>query len=188
MRNTIVACFAAGLAAQALADADRYTVDPRHTLPVFEVGHLGFSTQRGRFNRVTGAVVIDQEARRGSIDIEIDTTSLDMGAADWDREMKSEDFFAADAYPVARFKSDRLIFDGDTLVGADGELLLLGVAKPLHLKVDRFRCGIHPLLRKTVCGADVSATLRRSDFGMTRYLPMIGDEVRIVSPVEAVKD
>lgn len=188
MNDRIAAfAFAAALASPAFA-ADTYTVDPRHTLPVFEVNHLGFSTQRGRFNKVSGKIVLDVAAKTGSIDIEIDTTSLDMGAADWDKHMKSEDFFNADQFPIARFKSDKLVFDGEKLVGADGQFILLGAAKPLHLAVTNFRCGRHPMTRKEVCGADISATLKRSDYGMSKYVPAVGDEVRIVSPVEAYKD
>ena len=84
----------ATLAAPALA-ADRYTIDPRHTFPVFEINHLGFSTQRGRFNQTEGAITLDVAARRGSIDVTIATASIDMGLDDWDKHMRNADFFDA---------------------------------------------------------------------------------------------
>ncbi|MBU3694236.1 MAG: polyisoprenoid-binding protein, partial [Rhodocyclaceae bacterium] len=69
-----------------------------------------------------------------------------------------------------------------------GEFTLLGVTRPLNLTLNNFRCGIHPKLQKEVCGADASAVIKRSDFGMTYGLPAIGDSVRLLIQVEAVKD
>lgn len=74
------------------------------------------------------------------------------------------------------------------LLLAEGRLTLLGVSKPVRLAIANFRCGVHPMHKKPVCGAEVSATIKRSDFGMTRFLPGIGDEIRIVIPVEALQD
>jgi polyisoprenoid-binding protein YceI len=73
-------------------------------------------------------------------------------------------------------------------VAADGTLTMIGVSKPVHVTVQRFSCGPHPQTRKPVCGGDVSATLRRSDFGLLKYLDSVSDEVRIDSPVLAYKD
>ena len=74
------------------------------------------------------------------------------------------------------------------MVAAEGEFTLLGVTKPLKLTVSNFRCGANPMSKKAMCGADIAVTIKRSDFGMTKYLPAIGDEVKISSPVEAYKD
>jgi polyisoprenoid-binding protein YceI len=69
-----------------------------------------------------------------------------------------------------------------------GELTLLGVTRNVMLKVSQWRCAKHPILPRQLCGADLEATIKRSDFGMNTNLPGIGDEVRISIPVEALKD
>lgn len=168
--------------------ADVYTVDPRHTWPVFEINHLGLSTQRGRFNKTEGKITLDQAAKTGSIDITIDAASIDMGLEKWDEHMRSEDFFNVAKYPTMTFKSNKLSFDGDKLVAAEGNFTLLGVTKPVKLTVSNFRCAEHPIAKKPACGADVSTAIKRSDFGMTKNIPAVGDEVKIIIPVEALKD
>lgn len=185
--KTMLAAIAIAAAVPAIA-ADSYSLDPRHTRPMFEINHLGFSTQHGRFGKAEGKVVLDVAARQGSIELAIDTASIDMGADDWNKHMKSEDFFNVEKFPAMTFKSAKLAFDGDKVVGAEGEFTLLGVTRPLKVAVANFRCAPHPMNKKPTCGADVSTTIRRSEFGMTKYVPAVADEVRIFVPVEAFKD
>jgi polyisoprenoid-binding protein YceI len=168
--------------------ADNYTIDPTHTWPTFEVNHLGYSTQRGRFNKTSGKITLDVAAKKGSVDLIIDADSLDMGFAKWNEHMKNSEFFDVAEYPTIRFTSDKLLFDGDSVVGAEGNFTLLGKTLPLTLHVDGFHCAPFPMTKKMHCGANISATILRSQFGMTRYLSMIGDEVKLISPIEADKD
>jgi len=178
---------AALLTAPAYA-ADSYTVDSRHTWPVFEVSHMGFSTQRGRFNNSSGKIMLDTAAKKGSVELVIETASLDMGLDKWDEHLKSDEFFNVAQFPTMRFASDKLVFDSDKVVAAEGSITLLGITKPLTLTVSNFRCAPHPMVKKPACGADITATLKRSEFGMTKFLPGVGDEVKIIVPVEAFKD
>jgi len=184
--------FAAVLIAAALSlpayAADSYTIDTRHTFPVFEVNHLGFSTQRGRFNKVSGIIVLDVAAKAGAINITIDTASIDMGLDEWDKHMRSEDFFNAEKFPAMTFKSDKLIFDGDKLTGAEGRFTLLGVTKPVKLAISGLHCANHPINKKPLCGADAVTTIKRSEYGMMKYLPAISDDIKVMIPVEAFKD
>ncbi|MBU1424888.1 MAG: YceI family protein [Gammaproteobacteria bacterium] len=168
--------------------ADSYTIDPTHTWPMFEVNHLGYSTQRGRFDKTSGKITLDIATKKGSVDITIDANSLDMGFDKWNEHMKGRDFFQVAEYPTIRFTSDNLLFDGDKVVGAEGELTLHGVTQPLTLRVDNFKCAPHPMTRKMHCGADISATIERTQYGMSRFVPMVGDEVKLYSPIEADKD
>lgn len=186
--NKLPSALLAALFAVPAYAADSYTIDPNHTWPMFEVNHLGFSTQRGRFNKSSGKITLDVAAKKGSVDITIDTNSLDMGFADWDKHMKGEEFFHVVEYPTIRFTSDKLIFDGDKVIGAEGNFTLLGTTRPLSLRVDHFHCGPFPLTKKMRCGADISATISRTQFGMAKWVPMIGDEVHLISPIEAEKD
>lgn len=178
----------AAVAAPALAAPAGYTIDPNHTFPVFEVDHLGFSTQRGRFNKTSGRITLDTAARQGSVDVTIDAASIDMGFAKWNDNMRGENYFNTDAHPTITFKADRLVFDGERPVSAEGSLTMLGVTKPVTLTINRFRCAPHPLNKRETCGADVVATLKRSEFGMTKYIPSVGDDVRLLIAVEAFRE
>jgi polyisoprenoid-binding protein YceI len=187
MRTTLVATAMIAAAAPALA-ADSYVFDAAHTRPSFLVNHLGFSTQHGRFGKAGGRIVLDPAAKKGSVEVTIDTASIDMGTDKWNQHMKSEEFFNVEKYPSMTFRSDKLIFAGDKIVGADGQFTLLGVTRPLTVTVANFRCAMHPMLKRDACGGDVSATIRRSDFGMIKFLPAVGDDVKINVPVEALRE
>ncbi|GAB4436458.1 MAG: YceI family protein [Rhodocyclaceae bacterium] len=178
---------AALLCADALA-AESYSVDPRHTYPVFEVSHLGFSTQRGRFNKTAGKIVLDRAASSGSVDIVVDVSSIDMGFEKWDAHLKSEDFLDAAKYPEMRFSSKALRFTDGRLTGVEGELTLHGVTRPLALQVTHFHCGVQVTTKREACGADALGTIRRSEFGITKFLPAVGDEIKLHIAVEAFRD
>jgi polyisoprenoid-binding protein YceI len=168
--------------------ADTYTIDATHTWPMFEVSHLGFSTQRGRFDKSGGKITLDIAAKQGSVELVIDTASINMGFDKWDDKMKGPDFFSVVYFPTMTFTSDKIVFEGDRPVSATGELMLLGEKRTVTLIISDFNCGTHPMLRKTMCGANISTTIKRSDFGMKKFIPAVGDEVRIFSPIEAYKD
>ncbi len=168
--------------------ADSYTIDPRHTFPSFEISHYGFSLQRGRFNKLSGTLDLDTGAMKGSVEITIDMTSVDMGFEDWNKQMRGERFFQTDKFPQARFLARDFAFDLDKPAPVSGELTLLGVTRKVVLKVGQWRCANHPILPRQLCGADLETTIRRSDFGMNASLPGIGDDVKISIPVEALKD
>jgi polyisoprenoid-binding protein YceI len=187
MTKLIPLLFASLLALPSHA-ADTYTIDATHTWPMFEVSHLGFSTQRGRFDKSSGKITLDIAAKQGSVELVIDTASINMGFDKWDDKMKGPDFFSVVYFPTMTFSSDKITFDGDMPVSATGELMLLGEKRPVTLTISDFKCGTHPMLRKTMCGANISTTIRRSDFGMKKFIPAVGDEVRIFSPIEAYKD
>lgn len=186
MKKTLVALAFAAIAAPAFA-ADTYTVDPRHTFPSFAISHFGYSMQQGRFDKTSGIIVLDKTAKTGSVDITIDAASIDTGLEELEKHLRNEDFFNVAKYPTITFKSDKLIFQGDRLTGVDGKLTLLGATRPVSLAVESFQCAPHPMLKKEVCGATATTTIKRSDFGMTKYLPLLGDEVKITIPVEAIK-
>ena len=189
MKHTLIALSLTGLmSSSAFAAMDTYTIDPHHAFPEFEVSHLGFSTQRGRFDETSGTVQLDRAAKLGGVDLTINTKSLDMGFPLWNTHLSEEGFFDTAKYPTMTYKSSHLIFAGDKVVGADGEFTLLGVTRPLHVTVNNFHCGVNPMNQKPLCAGDISAIIKRSDYGMTKYLPAVGDEVKINVPVEAYKN
>lgn len=168
--------------------AEQYTIDPAHTFPRFEVSHFGFSTHRGQFNSTAGKLMLDRAAKSGSIEITVQTASVGTGDPRLETELRSEKFFNVEKFPQMTFKSKNLKFNGELLASAEGELTLLGVTRPLTLTITQVKCGIHPLNKKDDCGAEVTGSLKRSDFGMKTFIPMIGDEITLRIQVEAWKD
>jgi polyisoprenoid-binding protein YceI len=188
MQNRLlIAALSAALTAPAFA-ADSYTIDPRHTLPMYEVSHFGWSTQRGRFQSVSGKITLDRAAKRGTLDVTIDVASVSTGIEKLDEHLKSEDFFNAAKHPTMTFKSKQVNFSGDKPASVNGEFTMLGVTKPLTLTLNSFHCAMNPFAKKEACGADAVGTVKRSEFGMATLTPGLGDEVRLVINVEAFKD
>lgn len=175
----LLACCASTL------QAAEYHIDPTHTYASFEIDHLGFSTQRGQFNRTSGSIELDAEARTGSIDIRIDAASLDTGFGLRDDVLRGENWFNTRAFPDILFRSKRLVFAETQLTAVEGDLVMLGEIRPIRLEISRLKCGFNLANRKRGCGADVTGSLRRSDFGLNNSLPLIGDEVRLRIQVEA---
>ncbi|TXT32138.1 MAG: YceI [Rhodocyclaceae bacterium] len=182
MNRIIVLLFAVLLAP---ADAAEYTIDPSHTYASFEVDHLGFSTQRGQFNRSSGIVEFNPEEKTGRIDISIEAASLDTGFELRDDVLRGDDWFKAKDFPYIFFRSQKLIFTEEKLSAVDGVLVMLGEIRPMRLEVSRFKCGLNLASRKRGCGADAIGVLRRSEFGLNNGIPFIGDEVRLRVQVEA---
>lgn len=168
--------------------AESYTIDPRHTHPSYEINHFGWSTQRGRFDEVSGTINLDRAAKTGSVEVSIQVGSISTGVGKLDEHLKSEDFFNVAKYPRITFKSSEIVFNGDTPASVPGEITILGVPKPATLIITNFGCGPHPIFKKYVCGAEASTVVKRSEFGMTKYLPALGDEVKVLINVEAVRD
>ena len=187
MIRSIATVAALGFGASALA-ADSYSIDPPHTFPRFEINHFGFSTHRGQFNRTAGKLVLDRAARTGSVEITVQTASIGTGDPKLEAELRGDKFFDVEKFPTMTFRSKSLKFSGDVPASAEGELTLLGVTRPLTLAITQVRCGIHPYAKKEDCGAEVSGTLRRSDFGMKAFIPLVSDEVTLHIQVEAWKD
>ncbi|MBT9614285.1 MAG: polyisoprenoid-binding protein [Burkholderiales bacterium] len=168
--------------------ADQYTIDPNHTYPSFEIDHMGYSTTRGRFNSVQGKLSLDRDAKTGSVEVIIDAASIDTGLAKLEDVLRSADYFDVKRHPTLNFRGNQFRFDDSRLSAVEGELTLLGVTHPVTLVVTRFKCGLNLLRLRQACGADASATIKRSDFGLSKGLPLVGDEVKILIQIEAVKD
>jgi len=176
------------LVPSAQATPEKFVIDSAHTYPFFEINHLGWSTARGLFRKVTGTATLDFAAKQGSAEIVIDASSLDTVDAKRDEHLRGEDFLDAAKYPTLTFKSDKLAFSGDQLAKADGQLTLHGVTKPVTLTFTQFKCGEHPVYKKHYCAGDATATIKRGDFGITAYAGAIGDEVKLSIQIEAARE
>ena len=186
--NAMIVALAGGLVSLPVWSADSYSIDPRHTFPSYEISHFGWSTQRGRFDKTSGKIVLDRTAKTGSVEVTIDVASVDTGVDKLNEHLVSEDFFNAAKFPTMTFKATKIVFNGDTPASVPGEITILGVTKPATLTISRFSCGQHPMLKKEVCGADASTTIKRSEFGMTKFVPALGDDVKLVINVESLKE
>jgi len=185
-RNLLL--LAAALPLAAFAAPESYTIDPTHTYPNFSVSHLGFSTMHGRFDNTTGKLTLDRAAKTGSVDISIATASINTGLQKRDDHLRGPDFFNTAEFPKMTYQSTAVKFKGDAVDTVEGKLTLMGITKPVTLTVTAFKCGDNPMSKKPMCGADATAHIKRSDFGMKYGLPGLGDELKLSFEVEAIKD
>jgi polyisoprenoid-binding protein YceI len=184
--SALAACLIAS-ALPAVAAPETYVIDNGHTFPRFSYSHFGFSLQESRFDKTSGKVVFDLAAKSGSVDVVIDTRSVDTGYPLFNEHIQAEDFLDTAKYPTATFKSTAVHFQGDVPASIDGELSLKGVTKPVTLTVNSFQHGTNPIVKKDEIGANASVVIKRSDFNMAKYAPHVGDDVTITIALEALK-
>jgi polyisoprenoid-binding protein YceI len=181
------AALAISLAAgSALAAPVTYKVDSSHTFPRFSYSHFGLSTQLSSFSNTTGQVVLDAQAKTGSVDITIDMKSVNTGFADFNNHIQGEDFLDTTQFPTSSFKSTKVVFEGDKPKAIEGNLTIKGVTQPVTLTVTSFLAMPHPMMKKPALGANAFTTIKRSAFNAGKYAPYVGDEVRIDVAIEAV--
>jgi len=166
-----------------------YNIDSGHTYPSFEADHMGgLSVLRGKFNSSSGTINLDKEAQTGTVEIKIDTTSLDFGHDKLNAHAKNADMFDVEKYPTATYTGKFVDFKNGVPTAVDGTLELHGVKKPVKLTINKFLCKQHPMAKKEVCGADASATINRGDFGIDYGKQMGFDmNVKLLISVEALK-
>jgi polyisoprenoid-binding protein YceI len=177
------------LALPSAAEVETYTIDPTHSQPQYQVKHMGFSLQRGSFTGISGKITLDRAARTGTVNVLVDPASVRSGDATLDNVLKGEAYFNVERFPTLTFRSNQVRFDGDKVVEVAGDFTMLGMTRPVTFKVDDFVCGKDPFFKRPLCGAEVTTTIKRSDWGMTRGIPLApSDEVKISIPVEAYRE
>ena len=179
----------------AFAQAETYKVDPLHSFPHFAVDHLGVSTIWGRFDKMGGTFMIDKAGKKGSVELVIETASVTTGDTDKgsrprtrDEHLRQADFFNSTEFPRMTYKSTNVKFNGDAPSEIEGQLTLLGVTKPVNIKIDRWVCREHPMSKRAMCGGNASGSFKRSDFGMKYGVPNLGDEIRLMINFEGYKE
>jgi polyisoprenoid-binding protein YceI len=190
-RGRLLGCAVAlyALACAARAEPVLYRFDPTHTFVSFELLHFGTSTIRGRFGPLNGEATLDRAARKGRVQVEIDTSQVSTGVAALDARLKEPDMLAVQANPRAYLVAERVEFDAAGRVKAiRGEFTLRGVSLGLTLTALRFNCYTSPLLRREVCGGDFEGQFNRSTAGITHSLPFVADTVRLLVQVEGIRD
>ena len=185
---TAALALAGAFATSAIAAPVTYAVDSGHSFPNFSYQHMGLSMQLSKFDKTTGTITLDQAAKTASVDVVIDTTSVNTGSTVFNGHIQGEDFFDTAKYPTATFKSTKVRFEGDKPVAVDGELTIKGVTKPVTLTVSHFVTMPHPMLKKDTIGANASTVIKRSEFNAGKHAPYVGDEVTITVSLEAIKN
>ena len=186
VKLSAVLALATAVSAPVLAAPETYVIDGSHTFPRFSYSHFGLSKQLSRFDKTSGTIVLDKEAKTGSVDIVIDTTSVDTGFPVFNGHIQGADFLDTTAFPTATFKSTKVVFKGDAPTEVQGDLTIKGVTKPVTLTVTSFVAMPHPMLQKDAIGANATTVIKRTDFNAGKYAPNVGDDVTIDIAVEAI--
>lgn len=156
-----------------------YRSDPGHTRVTWSVSHMGFSTYSGILPAITGTLVLDgKDPTASRVDMTIPMAKVGTLDHELDAHLKTPDFFDVARFPEATFKSTRIEAMGRK-AKVTGDLTLHGITKPVTLDVTFNQAGIAPVDKAYTLGFDATARLKRSDFGITTYLPALGDEVKL---------
>ncbi|BDU17417.1 YceI family protein [Lysobacter auxotrophicus] len=153
-------------AATAVAAPAVYEIDPAHTFPSFEADHMGISVWRGKFNRSSGQITLDRQAQTGSVNVVIDTTSIDYGLDEMNEHARNDTLLDTAKFPQATYKGTLADFRDGAPTRVKGELTLHGVTRPVDLTIRRFKCIPHPLNKRELCGADAYGDFQRDAFGI----------------------
>ena len=193
IRNALISLSASlTLAAPALAQSfanpspaavqpGAYRIEPSHTRVLFSVSHMGFTTWYGDFTGASGTLVLDPAHPDAShLDVAIPMASISTTNAKLDGELKSPDWFDAARFPTATFRSTSVRVVGQGQADVTGELTLHGVTRPETLRVSFNGAGQNPLDHAYTAGFEVRGQIRRSEFGVSKYVPLVGDTVELI--------
>ncbi len=172
----------------AFAAPESYTIDTSHANITFSLSHFGFSSPNGKFPGAEGKLVIDQEKPENSkVDVKIPVSELITGVPKLDEHLKKPDFFDVEKFPLATFTSTKVDVTGKDTAKVTGDLTLHGVTKPVTLDVKLNKLAEN-MFKKQTAGFSGTTTIKRSEFGITTYVPDLGDDVHLTIELEANLD
>ncbi len=158
-----------------------YSVEPVHTRVLFSVSHMGFTTYYGEFPNVSGSLDLKPKTVGAStLDIHIPVASVSTGNAKLNGELAGDQWLDAAKYPEITFKAEKITTTGKDTANVTGDLTLHGVTKPVTLKVKFNGAGVNILDKKYTVGFDATGKIKRSDFGVKTYIPLIGDDLDLI--------
>lgn len=180
--------FALTAPAAVRAEPERYVFDPAHSYLGIAWQHLGFSTSYGHFHDFSGELWLDEENPENSrLSVTIQIPSLLVSTDEFYKHLMKEEFFDADKHPTATFVSERVVRTGPQTAQVHGQLTIKGITKPVVLEVALNKIGDHPIRKVKAAGFDARAVIKRSEFGMGAYVPMVSDEVGIFVSTELLR-
>lgn len=178
----LVATLSTAQAATAPQDvqAGTYQVETSHTQVTFSLLHFGFTQYSGLFSGATGSLTFDPAHPAASkLSVSIPVASVQTTSAKLTDELHGADWFDAARYPTATFVSTKVVPTGAGSAAVTGNFTLHGITKPLTLQVHYVGAGINPMDKAYTLGFQATGTLKRSDFGVKTYVPMVGDDVTL---------
>lgn len=179
----------AAFATPAFAEGVAYRIDPGHTVVLATWNHFGYSNPSANFGGATGTIVYDAAApEQSSVEVVLPMSGLDAFVPKLTEHLRSADFFDAETYPQASFRSTSVKALGAGRLEVAGMLDLHGVQKPVVLDVKLNKAAAHPMSKADAIGFDATATIKRSDFGIDRFVPMVSDEIALRITTEAGAD
>ena len=163
-----------------------YKIDPTHTMVLASWNHFGYSNPTANFGDVSGTIAYDADApEKSSVEVVLPMSGIDSFVPKLDEHLKSSDFFDAGQFPQATFKSTSVRVVGDGRLEVTGNLDLHGVTRPVVLDVTLNKAEVHPMMKVPSIGFDATTTIKRSEFGINKYVPMVSDEVTLRITTEA---
>jgi polyisoprenoid-binding protein YceI len=182
---TLVSAF---LLSQAVAHAQSWMIDPAHTAAQFSVRHLGISTVRGAFTKVSGSVQYDpSDASKTVVQATIDASSIDTRNDMRDGDLRSPNFFDVAKYPTIRFKSKHVATAGSGKLKVTGDLTIHGVTKEVVLDVEGPSEPVKDPRGNVHMGASASTTVNRNDFGVSGAPSMVGNDIALTIDIEMIR-
>ena len=167
------------------AEGGHYTIDKSHAKIVFSINHLGFSTYYGNLNDFAGSLDLDPAVpAKSALSVTINVAGIVTTNRALDKKLKSDAFFDVAKFPEATFKSTAIEVTGEGTGKLTGDLSLHGVTKPVTLDVTFNGSGTPPMTKIYVAGFDAVGTLKRSDFGIKNFVPLVGDDVKLLISCE----
>lgn len=171
----------------AYAAPETFTLDPNHTYVLWRINHFGFSNPSGKW-LAEGNIVLDETKPQDSkVNVIIHPGDMITGLPKLDEHLKSKDFFDVVKFPTATFVSSKIDVTGKNTAKVYGVLTVHGVSKPIVLDVKLNKVGMSPITNDRTVGFTASTKLKRSDFGISAYLPGLGDDVEIDIEAEGHK-
>ncbi|GJD92196.1 Protein YceI [Methylobacterium hispanicum] len=160
--------------------AGTYAVDPNHTQVGWRVSHMGFSNYAGGFSDVSGTLELQpKNPAAAKLSVKIPVASVTTTSAKLTDELKGDQWLDAAKFPDMTFVSTKVVPAGKDHAKVTGDLTLHGVTKPVTLDVTLVGAGTNPLNKKTTVGFEATGKLKRSEFGVKTYVPLIGDELHL---------
>lgn len=189
MRTATIALLSCLVCSNSMAKPESYRLDGVHSQILFSTSHLGFTQSMGRLQGVSGSFEFDREDWGNSaVQAKIAVATLYMGDAAWERKILSNEFLDAKKFPFMEFKSRKLTKTGENNGLLEGELTLLNVTKPITLAIKLNKIGLHTFAMKRVAGFSATTKIKRSDFGVMRLLPAVGDVIDIRLEIEGLQE
>ena len=147
-----------------------YKLDPNHTIVLASWNHFGFSNPVANFGQVDGTLVYDAaNVAASSVQVTLPLAGLNSFVPKFDQHLRSGDFFDAEKFPNATFKSTQVEAAGEGKLKVTGDLTIRDVTKPVLLEVTLNKSGVRQ--GRPAIGFDASATIKRSDFGLGMFVP-----------------